>query len=165
MLENVIQGLPFLLQGAVITLGFALAAMLLGLPLGLLVALARLSRVRPLSAVARTYVSFVRGTPLLVQIFVVYYGLPSAGITLDPITSGVLALTLNVAAYLSETVRASIAAIARGQWEASYSLGLNPFLTLREVVLPQAFRIALPSIGNSFIGLIKDTSLVSVITV
>jgi cystine transport system permease protein len=165
MLENVLLGLPALLQGALITLGFAVGAMLLGLPLGFLVALARLSRVMPLQRLALAYVSFIRGTPLLVQIFVVYYGLPSLGITLDPVTSGLFALTLNVAAYLSETVRASIAAIPRGQWEAATSLGLNRTFTLREVILPQALRIALPSIGNSFIGLIKDTSLVSVITV
>lgn len=165
VLENVIQGLPFLLQGALITLGFAVAAMVLSLPLGVLVALARLSGITPLRQVATTYVSFIRGTPLLVQIFVIYYGLPSVGVALDPITSGVIALTVNSAAYISETARAAIGAVGRGQWEASYALGLSRMQAFRDVVLPQALRIALPSLGNSFISLIKDTSLLAVITV
>ncbi|WP_345464686.1 amino acid ABC transporter permease [Deinococcus carri] len=157
--------LPTLLAAAPVTLGYALAAMLLGLPLALLVALARLSGVPFLRWISGVYVSFIRGTPLLVQIFVVYYGLPSFGLTLSPLVGGVLALTLNAAAYLSETMRAAILSVPRGQWEAALSLGLTRRQTLRLVVLPQAARVALPSLGNTLIGLVKDTSLVSVITV
>ena len=159
------EALPTLLAAAPITLGYALAAMLFGLPLALLVALARLSGVRPLEWVSGVYVSFMRGTPLLVQIFMLYYGLPAFGISVSPLLGGVLALTLNAAAYLSETMRASILSVPRGQREAALSLGLSSRQTLRLIVLPQAARVALPSLGNTLIGLVKDTSLVSVITV
>ncbi|HEX2864185.1 MAG TPA: amino acid ABC transporter permease [Deinococcales bacterium] len=164
-MDLVIQSLPVLLQGALITLGFSAAAMVFGLILGLLTALARLSRVLPLRAVSTAYVSIIRGTPLLVQIFVIYYGLPGAGITLDPITSGILALSLNVGAYVSETIRGAILSLDRGQWDAALSLGMRRAQAYRFVILPQAFRNALPALSNSFISLIKDTSLVSVITV
>lgn len=165
ILQSAWQALPTLLAAAPITLGYALAAMLLGLPLALLVALARLSRIGPLRWMSGVYVSFMRGTPLLVQIFVIYYGLPSFGITVSPLVGGVAALTLNSAAYLSETIRAAVLSVPRGQWEAAYSLGLTPRQTLRLIILPQAARVALPSLGNTLIGLVKDTSLVSVITV
>ena len=160
-----VQALPTLLSYTPTTLGFALAAMVLGLTLGFLVAMARLSRVALLRAVAGVYVSFIRGTPLLVQIFVIYYGLPSLGLTFSPVVGGVLALTLNAAAYLSETLRSAIQAVPPGQREAALSLGLNARQTLWLVVMPQAARVALPSLGNSLISLVKDTSLVSVITV
>ncbi|ABF46281.1 amino acid ABC transporter membrane protein, PAAT family [Deinococcus geothermalis DSM 11300] len=165
ILQSAWQALPTLLAATPITLGYALAAMLLGLPLALLVALARLSRLAPLRWISGVYVSFMRGTPLLVQIFMIYYGLPSFGITVSPLVGGVAALTLNSAAYLSETIRAAILSVPRGQWEAAYSLGLTPRQTLQLIVLPQAARVALPSLGNTLIGLVKDTSLVSVITV
>ena len=165
VLQSAWAALPTLLAATPVTLGFALGAMLLGLPLGLLVALARLSRFGWLRGLSSLFVSFMRGTPLLVQIFVIYYGLPSLGITLNPVTGGVIALTLNAAAYLSETIRASILSIPRGQREAATSLGLTPGQTMRLIVLPQATRVALPSLSNTLIGLVKDTSLVSVITV
>lgn len=165
ILNSAAQSLPVLMQGAAITLGFALAAMVLGLPLGFAVALARLSRFAALRWITGIYVSFIRGTPLLVQIFVIYYGLPSFGVTLNPVVGGVLALTLNAGAYLSETIRGAIQSVPRGQREAATSLGLNGAQTMRLIVLPQALRVAAPSLGNSLIGLVKDTSLVSVITV
>lgn len=165
ILNSAVQSLPVLVQGAGITLGFALAAMVLGLPLGFAVALARLSRFAALRWITSIYVSFIRGTPLLVQIFVIYYGLPSFGVTLNPVVGGVLALTLNAGAYLSETIRGAIQSVPRGQREAATSLGLNGAQTMRLIVLPQAMRVAAPSLGNSLIGLVKDTSLVSVITV
>lgn len=165
VLQSAWNALPTLLAATPITLGYALAAMLLGLPLGFLVALARLSRVAFLRGLSSVFVSFMRGTPLLVQIFVIYYGLPSLGITLNPIAGGVIALTLNAAAYLSETMRAAILSIGKGQWEAATSLGLSGSQTMRLVILPQAARVALPSLSNTLIGLVKDTSLVSVITV
>lgn len=165
VLQSAWAALPTLLAATPVTLGFALGAMLLGLPLGLLVALARLSRFGWLRGLSSLFVSFMRGTPLLVQIFVIYYGLPSLGITLNPVTGGVIALTLNAAAYLSETIRAAILSIPRGQREAATSLGLTSGQTMRLIVLPQAARVALPSLSNTLIGLVKDTSLVSVITV
>ncbi|MDV6374246.1 amino acid ABC transporter permease [Deinococcus arenicola] len=165
ILQSAWAAVPALLVGARLTIGFALAAMVLGLPLGLAVTLLRLYAPAPIRAVAGLYVSFIRGTPLLVQIFVIYYGLPSFGITLSPVVGGVLALTLNAAAYLSETIRAAILSIPKGQHEAAYSVGLSKAETMRLIILPQAARVALPSLGNSLIGLVKDTSLVSVITV
>ena len=165
MLESAWAALPTLLAATPVTLGFALGAMLLGLPLGFLVALARLSRFGALRGLSSVFVSFMRGTPLLVQIFVIYYGLPSLGITLNPVAGGVIALTLNAAAYLSETIRAAILSVPRGQREAATSLGLSAGQTMRLIVLPQAARLALPSLSNTLIGLVKDTSLVSVITV
>lgn len=162
---SALASFPTLMQAVPMTVGFALAAMLLGLPLALLVALTRLYGPAPLRSLAALYVSFIRGTPLLVQIFMIYYGLPSLGLTLNPTVGGVLALTLNAGAYLSETIRASIESVPKGQHEAAYSLGLTRPQVMRLVVLPQAARVALPSLGNSLIGLVKDTSLVSVITV
>ncbi|HGN1504100.1 TPA: amino acid ABC transporter permease [Pseudomonas aeruginosa] len=127
---------PFLLQGAMYTVLFAAVSMVLGLILGFSVAVVRVTKVPVVSQIAAVYVSAFRGTPLLVQIFVLYYGLPSVGIEFTPVTAGILALTLNVAAYLSESMRGAILGIDKGQWEAGLS-----------------------------VGLIKDTSLISVITV
>lgn len=164
-LSLVVDSLPVLLQGMLLTIKFAVWSMALGLVIGLVVALMGIGRYRVLNVLARVYVSIMRGTPLLVQIFVVYYGLPGMGIALEPTPAGVLTLSLNVGAYLSESMRGAILGIARGQWLAAYSLGLTPAQTLRYVVGPQALRIAVPSLSNSLISLIKDTSLVSVITV
>ena len=156
---------PVMLQGTGYTLLFAVASMLFGLPLAGFITLVRVLRVRVLQRLMALYVSAMRGTPLLVQVFIVYYGLPSIGIELSPITAGILSLTLNVAAYMSETLRGSINAVAQGQWLAGTSLGLTRRQTLRYVIGPQALRAAVPSLSNSLISLIKDTSLVSVIAV
>lgn len=164
-LDLVVHTLPLLLKGAVLTMKFAVSSMVLGLIVGLLVAVMRISHHRVLSGLSQAYVSLMRGTPLLVQVFVVYYGLPDIGISLDPTTAGILTLTLNSGAYLSESMRGAILGIGRGQWAASHSLGLTYAQTLRYVVCPQALRLAVPSLGNTLISLIKDTSLVSVITV
>ena len=160
-----VQSLPVLAQGAVLTVKFAVLSMIFGLVAAVVLALMGISHSKPLNWAARAYVSLMRGTPLLVQIFVVYYGLPSVGISLDPTPAGVIALSANVAAYLSESMRGAINGIHRGQWLAAYSLGLSRRQTLRYVIGPQALRIAVPSLSNSLISLIKDTSLVSVITV
>ncbi|AXE92176.1 amino acid ABC transporter permease [Paraburkholderia sp. 22099] len=160
-----VQSLPVLAQGAVLTVKFAVLSMFFGLLAGAVLALMGVSHNRVLNWLARLYVSVMRGTPLLVQIFVIYYGLPSFGISLDPTPAGVIALSANVAAYLSESMRGAILGIHNGQWLAAYSLGLSRRQTLRYVVAPQALRIAVPSLSNSLISLIKDTSLVSVITV
>lgn len=164
-LALVMDSLPVLLQGALLTLKFAVLSMVFGLLIGIVVALMGIGHQPILKAIARVYVSIMRGTPLLVQIFVVYYGLPGIGIALEPTPAGVLTLSLNVGAYLSESMRGAILGVPRGQWLAAYSLGMAPLQTLRYVVGPQALRLAVPSLSNSLISLIKDTSLVSVITV
>ncbi|HXD08062.1 MAG TPA: amino acid ABC transporter permease [Burkholderiaceae bacterium] len=156
---------PVMLRGTGYTLIFALASMVLGLALGAIIATVRVLEVPGLAALSRLYVSVIRGTPLLVQVFIIYYGLPSVGIAFSPLTAGVLALTLNVGAYLSETLRGAVSGIGQGQWLAGQSLGLTHLQTLREVVAPQALRTAVPGLSNSLISLIKDTSLVSVIAV
>lgn len=163
--DLIVQSLPVLLLGAAITVKFALWSMLFGLMIGVIVALMGIGKRRWLQHIARAYVSIMRGTPLLVQIFVVYYGLPNIGISLDPTTAGILTLTANAGAYLSESMRGAILGIGKGQWAAAHSLGLNHLQTLRYVICPQALRLAVPSLGNTLISLIKDTSLVSVITV
>jgi L-cystine transport system permease protein len=156
---------PVMLRATGYTLLFAVASMLLGLALAAVIALVRVLRLPLLDRVAAVYVSAMRGTPLLVQVFIIYYGLPSIGIEFSPISAGILALTLNVAAYLSESLRGAVAGIAQGQWLAGTSLGLTRTQTLRYVIGPQALRSAVPSLSNSLISLIKDTSLVSVIAV
>ncbi|HGN3132950.1 amino acid ABC transporter permease [Pseudomonas aeruginosa] len=147
------------------TVLFAAVSMVLGLILGFSVAVVRVTKVPVVSQIAAVYVSAFRGTPLLVQIFVLYYGLPSVGIEFTPVTAGILALTLNVAAYLSESMRGAILGIDKGQWEAGLSVGLTWGQTLWNIITPQALRLAVPSLSNSLISLIKDTSLISVITV
>lgn len=154
---------PVMLQGAGYTLMFAVASMIGGLAIGMPVALMRISPWAAVSLPAGLYVSAMRGTPLLVQIFVIYYGLPSVGIEFTPVAAGVLALSLNSGAYLSESLRGAIRAVSEGQWRASFSVGLGYWQTLHHIVMPQALRIAVPSMSNTLISLIKDTSLVSVI--
>ena len=156
---------PVMLKGTGYTLLFAVASMVLGLPLGGLITLVRVLELPLLQHVARLYVSAFRGTPLLVQVFIIYYGLPSIGIEFSPLVAGILALTLNVAAYMSESLRGAVLGVSQGQWMAGKSLGLTHIQTLRHVVGPQALRFAVPSLSNSLISLIKDTSLVSVIAV
>jgi cystine transport system permease protein len=158
------EAAPVMLTGAGYTLMFALASMVGGLALGFPTAVMRMSKWALVRWPAALYVSVMRGTPLLVQIFVIYYGLPSVGIEFTPVTAGVLALSLNAGAYLSESLRGAIDSISIGQWRASFSLGLGYWQTLHQIVLPQALRVALPSMSNTLISLIKDTSLVSVIT-
>lgn len=161
----VIESLPFLLRGAVFTLQLSLGGMLFGLLLGFLLALMRLSGFWPLSWISRFYVSIFRGTPLIAQLFMIYYGLPQFGIELDPMPAAMIGLSLNTAAYTSETLRAAIASIEKGQWEAAASLGMTRWQTMRRAILPQAGRVALPPLSNSFIGLVKDTSLAATIQV
>jgi cystine transport system permease protein len=163
--DLIVHTLPVLAKGAVLTMKFASASMVLGLIVGLVVAIVRIGNNRFLSTIAQGYVSVMRGTPLLVQMFVVYYGLPDLGISLDPTSAGILTLTLNAGAYLSESMRGAIMGIGRGQWAAAHSLGLTHVQTLRHVICPQALRLAVPSLANTLISLVKDTSLVSVITV
>lgn len=164
-LQLILDSLPFLLKGAVWTVLLSLGGMFFGLVLGFFLALMRLSQNMVVRAVARVYVSFFRGTPLLVQLFMIYYGLPEIGIQLDALPSALVGFSLNMAAYVCEILRAAIASIDRGQWEAAASIGMTRTQTLRRTILPQAARTALPPLGNSFISLVKDTSLAAVIQV
>jgi cystine transport system permease protein len=159
------HSLPLLLVGAGYTVELSVGGMGFGLLLGFLIALMRLSPSVVLRRIARTYVSFIRGTPLLVQLFIIYYGLAQYGVRLNPIPSALIGFTLNVGGYTSEIIRAAIASIERGQWEAAYSIGMTPAQAMRRVVIPQAARVALPPLGNTFIGLVKDTALAATIQV
>jgi L-cystine transport system permease protein len=147
------------------TIPLALASFALGLAIALAVALMRLSRVRAVSAAARAYVSVIRGTPLLVQLFVIFYGLPSVGLTLDPWPSAIIAFSLNVGGYAAEVIRAAIQSVPKGQWEAGHTIGMSRRMTLRRIILPQAARVSVPPLSNTFISLVKDTSLASLILV
>ncbi|KAF1049825.1 amino acid ABC transporter permease [Xylophilus sp.] len=165
MLELFNRALPLLQKAVLVTLTLGFSAFFCGCALGLVVALARISPYRPLHWLAFAYVSVFRGTPLLIQILLIYFGLPSYGIVLGPVPSALLALSLFAAAYLSENFRSGILAVDRGQWEAAWSMGMGYWKTLRRVVLPQACRIALPPLGSRLIALMKDTSLASTVTV
>jgi polar amino acid transport system permease protein len=159
----VIKYLPYLLQGAGLTIELAVLGIALGILIGLVAALLKISHT-PLRFVAHFYIWLIRGTPLLVQLFLIYFGLPQLGITLDAFPSSVLGLGINSGAYLAEVFRGGIEAIPVGQTEASLSLGMGKSLAMRRIILPQALRIALPSLGNQFIISLKDSSLCSVIT-
>lgn len=165
----ILTSLPLLLQGALITLQLTAFSVFIGAIAGSLIGIARLSTSRFLSWAARIYVDFFRGTPLLVQIFMIYFGLPAITqefgftLTLERLPAAVIALSLNSAAYIAEIVRAGIQSIEPGQAEAAQSLGLSPIQTMRFIIFPQALRRMLPPLGNEFITLLKDTSLVAVI--
>src|SRR5690554_6156990 len=155
-----------LLEGAVGgTIPLALISFALGLVIALGIALMRLSKVRVVSALARGYVSIIRGTPLLVQLFVIFYGLPSIGVLVDPWPSAIIAFSLNVGGYAAEVIRAAILSVPRGQWEAAYPIRMTPAQTMSRVILPQAARVSVPPLSNTFISLVKDTSLASLILV
>lgn len=156
---------PLLSAGLIFTVPLTLITFVLGIVLGLSVALARLYGPAPLMMLVRFYVWLIRGTPLLVQLFLIFYGLPSAGIVLDAFTAAVIGFTLNIGAYSSEIIRATLAAIPKGQWEAAYSIGMNWPQVMWRVILPQAARIAVPPLSNTFISLVKDTSLAAAVTV
>jgi His/Glu/Gln/Arg/opine family amino acid ABC transporter permease subunit len=168
-LEYALDALPTLLVGAITTLQLTAVSVIFGLVGGTLLGMARLSHFKPLKIASRIYIDFFRGTPLLVQIFMIYFGIPAFAnsigttFTFNRFFAAILALSLNSAAYLAEIVRAGIQSIELGQREASESLGLSPIQTMRYVIFPQAFRRMIPPLGNEFITLLKDTSLVAVI--
>lgn len=155
---------PLLKAGVIYTIPLTLITFALGLLLAVITALIRLSSWTIPKFLASFYVWIIRGTPLLVQLFIIYFGLPTVGIILSPYLSAVIGLSLSVGAYGSEIVRAAILSIQKGQWEAANSLGMSRMQALRRIILPQAARVSVPPLGNSFISLVKDTSLVSVIT-
>jgi cystine transport system permease protein len=157
--------LPLFSAGVAFTVPLAVLSFVLGLAVALLTALARISGSRVLSGIARFYVWIIRGTPLLVQLFIIFYGLPSVGVTIPAFPAAVIGFTLSVGAYTSEIIRAAIQSTPRGQWEAAYSIGMTYSQALRRIIIPQAARVAVPPLANSFISLVKDTSLAATITV
>jgi polar amino acid transport system substrate-binding protein len=156
--------LPLLLRGAVVTVELSVLAMGLAVVTGLVIVLMRMYGVAPLRWLARAYVEVIRGTPLLIQLFLIYYGLPEIGIRLNPFLAGIVGLGLNYAASESENYRAGIQSIPRGQTEAAQALGMSRWQSLRHVILPQALRVVIPPVTNDFIAMFKDSSIVSVIT-
>jgi His/Glu/Gln/Arg/opine family amino acid ABC transporter permease subunit len=163
-LTEMISFLPALLQGAYLTITVSLLSFALATAIGLLVGLARISRLLPLRMLATPYVQFIRGTPLLLQLFCIYYVLPYGGIILSPFVSGLLGLTINYSAYMAEVFRGGVLAIPKGQWEAGLSVGMSRRLLLKRIILPQALRIVIPAIGNFFVSIFKDSALVSIVT-
>ena len=157
--------LATLYAGLVFTVPLTIASFALGLTLAFATALVRLFGPQWAVKIARFYVWLIRGSPLLVQLFVIFYGLPSVGIVLDPLTAAIIGFSLNVGAYNSEVIRGAVESIPNGQWEAAYSMGMTRSQALRRTILPQAARVALPALANSFIALVKDTSLAAVLTV
>jgi His/Glu/Gln/Arg/opine family amino acid ABC transporter permease subunit len=157
------QGLPYLLRGAGLTVFISAVAMFFALVLGMV--MAALSQVpgRLIPGLVRAYVEVFRNTPLLIQIFIVYFGLPQFGLRLSPFLSGISALVLYASAYNTEVFRAGLEAVPGGQHEAALSTGLSGLQTLRHVVIPQALRISFPALGNNLVSLVKNSSLVSVI--
>jgi cystine transport system permease protein len=164
-LELIEQSLPFLLRGVYYTVILSVGGMAFGLAIGFTLALMRLSGRRVLDWPAVAYISFVRGTPLLVQLFLIYYGLAQFGIRFNPIPAALIGFSLNIGGYTAEIIRAAISSIDISQWEAAESLGMNPRQTLQLVILPQAARVAIAPLSNSFISLVKDTSLAATIQV
>ena len=156
---------PIVLGAVTGTIPLALVSFVAGLVLALVLALMRLSRRRLLSWTARAYISIVRGTPLLVQLFVIFYGLPSLGVLIDPWPSAVIAFSINVGGYAAEVIRAAILSVPKGQWEAAYMIGMSHRRALTRIILPQAARVSVPPLSNTFISLVKDTSLASLILV
>ena len=186
MLETLLLQIPFMDEGRVklvidafwpmveaavlVSIPLAIASFIIGMILAVGVALIRVTPVngvlhRIALAIVKVYISIIRGTPMLVQFSVVFYGLPAIGVFIDPIPAAIIGFSLNIGAYASETVRAAISSVPKGQWEAGYTIGMTYMQTFRRIIAPQAVRVAVPPLSNTFIGLFKDTSLASVVTV
>ncbi len=156
---------PLARAAITVTIPLAIVSFAVGLVIALVVALGRLSSNIVVTNVARFYISVVRGTPLLVQLFIVFYALPQFGVKLEPFPAAVIALSINVGGYAAEIIRSAIQSIPKGQWEAAETIGLNYTAALRRIILPQAARVAVPPLSNTLISLVKDTSLASIILV
>ena len=160
-----VENLGPLFAGLFLTVQLTFVVMALSLVFALLVALGGMSRFWPLRWLVKAYIEVIRGTPLLLQLVYIYYVLPEVGIRLNAFTAGVIGLTLNYSAYISEVYRSGIQAIGKGQHDAAAALGMTGPLAMRRIVLPQAIRIVIPTLGNYFIGLFKDTALCSVVSI
>jgi His/Glu/Gln/Arg/opine family amino acid ABC transporter permease subunit len=171
-LQHSIAVFPSLLQGAVITIEVTTCSIFFGLIMGTIVAFGKLSKKSVFKIPSAIYVDFIRGTPLFIQILIFYYGIPGLinGITgevfrIDPIIAGIAVCSINSGAYIAEIVRAGIKSVDRGQMEAARSLGMTERQSMKEVIMPQAVRLIIPPLGNEFIALLKDTSLLAIISV
>jgi His/Glu/Gln/Arg/opine family amino acid ABC transporter permease subunit len=164
-LDVAIENFGPLLAGLMMTIALTFVVIILSLIGALLVALAGMSRIAPLRWVIKAYIEVIRGTPLLLQLIYIYYVLPEIGIRLASFTAGSIALTLNYSAYISEVYRGGIQAIPAGQHDAAAALGMTRGLAMRRIILPQAIRIIIPTLGNYFIGLFKDTALCSAVSI
>ncbi len=162
--EKYIDVMPLFAKGALITLGLSIVSMIIAIFVGILIALMRVYGNPLISRCAVLYIEIIRGTPLLVQLFFIFYALPNIGVMLSPFLAGIIGLGLNYSAYEAENYRAGISSVPKGQMEAALALGMNRFQALRHIIMPQAFRIVIPPLTNDFISLLKDSSLVSVIT-
>lgn len=160
-----LEAIPTILEGLPYTLALSLIGFSLGTVLGFFIALARLSKLAPLRWLAMWHISLMRGVPLMVLLFFIYFGLPFAGIELDAITSSILSFTLMSSAYISEIIRSSLLAVDGGQWEAARSLGLPVPTIYRRIIIPQAFRIAIPPLSNVLLDMVKGTAITAMITV
>jgi L-cystine transport system permease protein len=160
-----IESLPYVIQGMGYTLLISAVSMFFGLVIGFFVGLGRMSKRQTLSLPARSYISFMRGVPILVFLFLLYFGFPMIGVEFSAVTAAILGFSLHSAGYLAEINRSAIASIDKGQWEASASLGMSYWQTLRRIILPQAVKIAIPPLSNVFLDLIKGSSLAAMITV
>ncbi len=162
--ELIVRSFPLLLAGAAVTIQITALSVGFGLLIGMFVGIARLSKLLPVRAAAAVYVDFIRGTPLLVQIFLIYFALPILlGARIDPFIAAITACSINSGAYVAEIFRAGIQSIDKDQMEAGRSLGMTWPQTMRHIILPQAFKRIIPPLGNEFIAMLKDSSLVSVI--
>ena len=163
------EALPLLWEGIKITIIVSIASIIAGIIIGLIACLCGMSKVKVLKAISAVYIWIIRGTPMIVQAFLVFFAIPQLiqvavpGFKIDPLWAGIITLTLNVGAYMSEIFRAGIQAIDKGQMEAARSLGLSKTQAMRKVILPQAFKVSIPPIVNQFIITVKDTSILSVI--
>lgn len=169
-MERIIQLLissfwPLMKAGLKMTVPLTLVSFALGMILAFVTAMCRISKNKLLSKTAQFYVWVIRGTPMIVQLFVIFYGLPKVGIMFSPIVSAIIGLTISEGTYDSEIIRAALTSIPKGQWEACHALGMSKLQTLLNVIIPQAALIAVPSLGNMFISLVKDTSLTAILTV
>lgn len=164
-LQNALDFLPILLNGAVVTVQVTIASFLLSSVIGLAFALMMVSNVRAVALIGISVVNVIRGLPIIVQLFYIYFVLPEFGVQLTALQAGIIGLGIAYSAYQAENFRAGIQAIQQGQIEAAESLGMRGPMIMRRVVLPQAFRIALPPYGNTLVMMLKDSSLVSTITV
>jgi polar amino acid transport system permease protein len=162
-IDIIIRTMPVLLKGCVMTVELTVITLVLGTVLGIIFALMRLSSNIVLSQISNFYTWIIRGTPMLLQLFFFYYGLPSVGIRLTPFQAAVIGLGLNSGAYMAEIIRGGILSIDKGQFEAAKALGFSYTETMQKIILPQTFKVIIPPVGNEFITILKDTSLVSTI--
>ncbi|MCA9765190.1 MAG: amino acid ABC transporter permease [Carnobacterium sp.] len=160
-----LDSLPYVLKGLGYTLGISVTSMAIGLAIGFLLAIMRMSENKLASISARIYISFMRGTPLLVLLFILYFGFPFIGIQFSAVNAAIIGFSLSSSAYIAEILRSALLSVDKGQWEAAYALGLKWPVVMRKIIVPQAMRIAVPPLSNVLLDLIKGTALAAMITV